>query len=248
LRDDLLLPDPATTQAITYAACPHDVFDLALRGAPIALLDQDGRTLPLDPVRWYAPAGGEDRWLLERCTGSTLDLGCGPGRLVVALGERGVRVLGIDCCQRAVRECRARGGPVIRGDLFEPLPEQGQWDHVLLADGNIGIGGDPVRLLHRAAATVREGGSVLVETARPGSIPHSISRGNAPTAGQSPIAPWWRGRARLADLEDPPLATGWFPWAVIGTSALITIARELGFTVGDQHAGVRHFVELHRPR
>jgi hypothetical protein len=51
----------------------------------------------------------------------------------------------------------------------------------------------------------------------------------------------------LADLTDPASATGWFPWAVIGTSALITIAQELGLTVGDRHAGERHFVQLHRP-
>lgn len=219
------------------------MFDVALRGAPIALLDQDGRSLPFDPVRWYSRAGGEDQWLLERCTGPTLDLGCGPGRLVVALGERGIPVLGIDCSQRAVRECRTRGGSAMLGDLFASLPEEGQWDHVLLADGNIGIGGDPIKLLGRAAAAVCEGGSVLVETAKP-EPPHRA----APTGRSQTAQLWWHGRARLADLGDPASITGWFPWAVIGTSALTTIARELGLTVGDRHAGDRHFVELRRPR
>lgn len=207
----------------------------------MALLDQDGRPLPLDPVRWYSPADGEDRWLLERCTGPTLDLGCGPGRLVAALGELGVPVLGIDCSQRAVRECRDRGGAAMRCDLFAPLPDEGRWDHVLLVDGNIGIGGDPTKLLGRAAAAVRAGGSVLVETARPESPPRSTRAGDSTTT-----PPWWHGRARLADLDDLAAPTGWFPWAVIGTPALITIARDIGLTVGDRHAGERHFVELHR--
>jgi hypothetical protein len=30
-----------------------------------------------------------------------------------------------------------------------PLPGEGRWRRVLLADGNIGIGGDPPRLLRR---------------------------------------------------------------------------------------------------
>jgi hypothetical protein len=130
----------------------------------------------------------------------------------------------------------------MRRDLFAPLPEEGRWDHVLLADGNIGIGGDPIKLLGRAATAVRAGGSVLVETAHPESPLRS-----APTHKSSAGPLWWHGRARLADLDDPASTTGWFPWAVIGTSALIRIARELGLTVGDRHAGERHFVELHRP-
>jgi hypothetical protein len=59
---------------------------------------------------------------------------------------------------------------------------------------------------------------------------------------------WWRGRARPAHLDDTASITGWFPWAVSGTAALITIARDLGLTVGDRHTGERHFVELHRVR
>jgi hypothetical protein len=83
---------------------------------------------------------------------------------------------------------------------------------------------------------------VLVETAPPELPPRSAPAGNSPTAQL-----WWHGRARLADLDDPASITGWFPSAVIGTSAQITIARELGFTVGDHHAAERHFVELRRP-
>jgi hypothetical protein len=73
-------------------------------------------------------------------------------------------------------------------------------------------------------------------------------KGKSPTGKAPTVALWWHGRARLADLDDPASTTGWFPWAVIGTAALSTIARELGLTVGDRHAGERNFVELRRPR
>jgi SAM-dependent methyltransferase len=217
-------------------------FDPALRGAPAALVGRDGRELPVDPVRWYAPADGDDQWLLDRCAGRTLDLGCGPGRLVVALGQRGVPALGVDCSEQAVRECRARGGTAVRQDLFETVPDEGGWAHALLADGNIGIGGDPRRLLQRVTGMVRGGGSVLVETA-PGPTATAIAAG---TAGL--VADLWSGQARLVDGTDPGLPASWFPWAVIGARALIAIARELGLVVTDRHSGSRQFVQLTRLR
>jgi len=56
-------------------------FDLVLAARPAQLVGDDGRILPVAPQRWLAPAGGEDGWLLNRCTGPTVDLGCGPGAI-----------------------------------------------------------------------------------------------------------------------------------------------------------------------
>src|SRR5262249_309376 len=63
------------------------------RGARIMSLwlrDRYGssRSLPLDA--WFAPASLRERGLLADLRGPVLDLGCGPGRLVVALGELGI--------------------------------------------------------------------------------------------------------------------------------------------------------------
>ena len=72
--------------------------------------------------------------------------------------------LGVDLSAVAQRLCRRRRTPMVRRDVFGPLPGEGTWGHVLLADGNIGIGGDPLRLLHRATRLLRPGGTLLVET------------------------------------------------------------------------------------
>src|ERR671916_539698 len=128
------------------------IFDAALAGRPAQLVSDDGRILPVAVERWLAPADGEDDWLLDRCSGPTVDLGCGPGRLVAELAQRGVPALGVDCSPRAVRHCHSRGAAVLHRDLFAPLPGEGRWHHVLLADGNIGIGGKPGQLLHRGTA------------------------------------------------------------------------------------------------
>jgi SAM-dependent methyltransferase len=200
-------------------------FDPALAGAPARMLRSDGAEVVLSVRRWREPAAGEDAWLLDRCTGPVLDLGCGPGRLVEALGDRGLRALGVDVSPTAVAQCRRRRAAVWCGDLFGSLPGEGRWQHVLLADGNIGIGGDPRRLLRRARALLRPGGTVLVETDR------------CP-------ATRWSGtiRLRTGTGTGEPL-----PWATVGRDALVALAAEVGLRPTAAYAGVRAFTELTRP-
>jgi len=199
-------------------------FDAALTGRPAQLLGDDGRVLAVASHRWQRPADRGDRWMLQRCAGPTVDMGCGPGRLVAALVEQGVPTLGVDCSPSAVRQTHSRGGLVLHRDVFDRLPAEGRWHHVLLADGNIGIGGDPLALLHRCAALLRLGGTVLVETAAPG-------------------AGLWRGRARL--VVDAS-AGRWFPWAVVGLPELAALAEQAGLRAQDRHHGERSFLELRR--
>src|SRR5262249_61510991 len=75
----------------------------------------------------------------------TLDVGSGPGRLTVALAECGIPALGIDVTPYAVHLARAAGALTLLRDVFGRVPGAGRWMTVLLADGNIGIGGEPVR-------------------------------------------------------------------------------------------------------
>lgn len=145
------------------------MFDQALRGRP-SWLDLPGVTSrELSVARWQADADDGDAVLLDACAGPTLDVGCGPGRLVTALLSRGVHALGVDVSPEAVRRTTARGGMAIRRDVFGPLPGAGRWRHVLLADGNIGIGGDPAALLWRVRQLLGPSGTVVVEVEPPGS-------------------------------------------------------------------------------
>jgi SAM-dependent methyltransferase len=208
------------------AAPPEHAFDAALDGAPADLLHSDGTVLPLPVQRWRARAADGDGWLLDRCAGPAIDLGCGPGRLVAALAARGLPALGVDVSAAAQRQCRRRRAPMVRRDLFDPLPAEGCWDHVLLVDGNIGIGGAPQRLLRRAARLLAAGGTVLVEAdPRPDLL--------------------WRGTAaiRTAHGTGDPL-----PWARVGAAALAELAAAAGLTRTATHRGARCFVELTRVR
>jgi hypothetical protein len=77
---------------------------------------------------------------------------------------------------------------------------------VLLADGNIGIGGDPAALLRRAGELLAPEGRALVELEPPGS-------------------PLRREQVRL---RAAGLASAWFPWAFVGTDHIGDVARDAG--------------------
>ena len=136
---------------------------LASTDAPLVLRypDGSGRVLPVRD--WTAQELDGDASLLDRCTGPVLDVGCGPGRLTVAADARGLPALGVDITPAAVQLAHSRGGLALNRSVFDRLPGRGRWAGVLLADGNIGIGGDPVGLLRRLAELLAPSGLVLVE-------------------------------------------------------------------------------------
>jgi hypothetical protein len=133
-----------------------------------------------------------------------------------------VPALGIDVSLEAVRQARQRGALAIKRDVFAAVPGEGRWDCVLLADGNIGIGGHPEHLLHRIGEIVRPGGRVVVELA---------------AAGTDVVHHRWRIRVGGR-------VTPMFDWAVVGLDAIERIADATGFvvedvaTAGDRQAAV----------
>jgi len=201
---------------------PSTGFDDVLTARHAELVRCDGGVSPLDVQRWRAAAAGEDGWLLDRCGGATIDLGCGPGRFVEALARRGVEALGVDTAVEAIAQCRLRGVPALHADVFARLPREGGWAHVLLADGNLGIGGDPAALLRRAARLLGPGGTVLVEL-EPGE--HDL----------------WRGLARMRCRSMLGLP---FPWAAAGVRALPALAECAGLHTTMIYRGRRVFAEL----
>jgi SAM-dependent methyltransferase len=118
-----------------------------------------------DPASGFEPG---DASLVERCQGPTLDVGAGPGRLTVALTERGIPALGIDVTPNAVRQTRSAGALALMRDVFGHIPGAGRWRTILLADGAIGIGGDPAALLRRIRDLLAPQGRALVELQPPG--------------------------------------------------------------------------------
>ncbi|GLW34300.1 class I SAM-dependent methyltransferase [Actinoplanes regularis] len=170
------------------------VFDVAIdraaAGVPAAFTARhaSGGMLRFDPAAWCRDAIAGDAALLDRCTGPTLDVGCGPGRLTGALAGLGRPALGIDISATAVRLTRRRGAAALQRDVFDPVPGTGRWRHLLLADGNIGIGGDPHQLLHRCGQLLTAAGHLHVEVAPPGTPAWSgVATVQTPDGGGKPL-------------------------------------------------------------
>lgn len=191
------------------AAGPRTTPQWRLRDAT-----DDVQELDAELDRWLGPCGPADRSVLDRCPGPTLDVGCGPGRLVAALVESGVQALGIDVSDVAVGLTRRRGGEALAADVFGPLPGEGRWSTVLLLDGNVGIGGDPARLVRRCAALLAAGGHLLVELDGPGRTSGTV-----------------RLRLELHAEGGGTEAGPWFPWARLSVDDVTRVAAAAGLRV-----------------
>ncbi|SRR5712691_5159127 len=203
-----------------------ELYEQALAGLASPEIEYaDGRVSEFPVHSWFRHIPG-DGSLLDRCAGPTLDVGAGPGRLTVALAERGVPALAIDITPYAVLLARSSGALALQRDVFGYLPATGRWATILLADGNIGIGGDPAALLRRAAELLRPEGSVVAEVGPP----------DAPS------------RCELARLRTAAGPGAWFPWAWIGTDQVGELGRTSGLCVTEvwSDAG-RWFAILARP-
>jgi SAM-dependent methyltransferase len=186
-------------------------YERALDDAgPLTLVTDTGHRLELEVARWLAPADDADLTVIERCTGPVLDIGCGPGRFVRALSERGIAALGLDIADTAVTLTRRLNVPALLRSVFDPAPAEGRWPTALLMDGNIGIGGDVARLLDRISRLLIPGGQLLVETARDPHVDRAL-------------------RVRFS--RDGLAAGPAFGWAEIGIEALTARAGAAGYSV-----------------
>jgi SAM-dependent methyltransferase len=162
---------------------------------------------------WTGDADASDRAVLRHCRGATLDIGCGPGRMAERLATFGHVVLGIDVVPEAVFQTRERGAAALLRDVFDRIPAEGRWETALLADGNIGIGGDPIALLTRVHEVLATGARAVVDLSAPG-------------VGLR------LGTARLessAGLSEP------FPWAAVGVDLAGYVAAAAGFSAPHIH-------------
>ncbi len=198
---------------MTSVASFTDVYSDALRGNPCSVsgIYPDVRRLPVHT--WLRAADDSDQVLLDHCRGTTVDIGCGPGRMSAHLAASGHMVLAVDLVREAVEQARRRGVPAVRRNVFDPLPGEGNWDTVLLADGNIGIGGEPVALLRRSAELLGQRGRIVCDLA-----PHGTGV-----------------QMRNARLVSEGKESSVFRWAQVGADAIHATASSAGLLVESVH-------------
>jgi SAM-dependent methyltransferase len=175
------------------------------------LMSEDGDVLHLPWDRFLSDATDEDHETLDLAVAPVIDIGCGPGRHVLALARKGVMTLGLDVAAAAVAIANRRGAPVLHRSVFQRIPGKGRWATALLLDGNIGIGGDPIALLRRVRLLLRRNGRVLTEVEGPGA----------------------ESRSMRAQLVAGTERSSWFDWAMVSADDLDAISGRAGFAVRD---------------
>ncbi len=221
-----------TTSAGEDPSCFDALFDPAVTDGAWWVRHRDGsrHQVPID--RWLGGdrANADDRavdeMVLGLCGGRTIDLACGPGRLVEELRRRGISAMGVDTSPAAVALGRERGAKTVLANIFDTVPHEGHWDTVLLVDGNIGIDGDPGRVIGRAYEIACDSGSVLVEVDSPGtgSVTECLR-----IEGHGSVGPW-------------------YDWARIDAASLIPLAAAAGLAYSESvSVSRRHFVRFVKP-
>ena len=182
--------------------------------------------LDLDVARWSGDADAVDLMVVSRCEPPVLDLGCGPGRMVVALNRSG--------------RSGPRGGHLgrCRRDQHEP-----GWTGSASADQRLAAGRRP--LGHRTA-----GRQQRRDGRRPrGPAPPLLRPGRARRPGHLPKSTRARTGTRCTRSSCPadgrrslPL-----PWGRIGARTLTRVASALDLLVAEEwSAGGRVFVSLRK--
>lgn len=110
-----------------------------------------------------------------------LDVGCGDGRFLAAMAQRGWKVSGIDFDANAVEAARTRHGLDVRVATIESVVEAGETFDVVTASHVIEHVPDPVQFLASCRRALRPGGRVILKTP------------NANSFGARRYGPAWRG-------------------------------------------------------
>lgn len=193
--------------------------------SPMRLFTACGLDLAPDAHRWFDEPDDVDLLAIDGLDTPVLDVGCGPGRIVAHLAAAGITALGVDVNEQAIGRARSLGAPALRRSVFDPLPGEGRWGAAVLLDGNIGIGGDPVVLLTRLRALLRNGGRVVAEVQG-----HDVD-------------------TRIVDacISLDGVDTEWFKWAIVSTTCVGDIAVAAGLDLLTVRSiGSRSFATLQR--
>ena len=183
--------------------------------------------------RWWPP----ERQAMRLARGRVLDVGCGAGRVLLDLQERGFDAVGIDHSPGAVAVCRRRGARDVRELGFEDVDESlGRFDTIVLYANNLGLLGGVTRgrrLLRRLHGITTNRARILGGSYDPYTTETEVHRAyHRRNRRRGRLGGQLRLRLRYREL-----ATPWFDWVLLAPSELEELVAGTGWHVARRFDG-----------
>jgi SAM-dependent methyltransferase len=154
----------------------HEIYDYIHRGHSLEIVERDDGWVDtsLGAPQYFAPFKvwmPHEKKGMKYVRGKVLDIGCGAGRVMRYLGEKGLDVCGIDNSPLAIKVCREQGLKNARVmAITEVSRKLGVFDTIVMYGNNFGLFGNLKRarwLLRRFHAMTSEKGRIIAASTDP---------------------------------------------------------------------------------
>lgn len=168
---------------------------------------------------------------LRYARGRVLDLGCGAGRVLVHLQQRGFDAVGIESSPRVARVARRRGARNVKVMNVEDVDASlGSFDTVVMYGNNFGMLGSVARtqrLLRRLRAVTSDDARILAANSSPYPARNANERAyHARNRRRGKLPGTIRIRLRFAHYVTP-----WFDWLFVSKRELEQVIAGTGWHV-----------------
>ena len=189
----------------------------------------------------YKDWAPNEKKAIQFARGRVLDIGCGAGRMMLYLKEKGLEVMGIDISPLAIEVCKKRGLKNVRVlPLTQVNSSLGWFDTILMFGGNFGLFGNPQRakrLLTRFHRMTSDQGRIIAVSCDPYMNTSKDSR-EYKRYNQR------RGRRRgylKFRIRYKKFVTPWQEWLLVSQKEMQSILKDSGWTIN------RFFESPHSP-
>jgi len=141
----------------------HALDELYERDYPVLLPDPPGGGQRWDSLRrlWHRLMGNYHDRVIAKAYGRVLDVGCGYGKFLLPLKDKGCEVYGLEVNPKCVAFCRAAGLSVSSGTIEEANVAAASLDCVILSQVLEHVG-SPTQTLKEVQRILKPGGRVFV--------------------------------------------------------------------------------------
>lgn len=185
----------------------------------------------------YFQFGSIEKKALKYAKGKILDVGCGAGRHILYLQDKGFDVLGIDKFPLAVRVCKKRGCKQVKAiDIFKTKIKANTFDTIILFGNNLGMGGNLERvkiLLKILKKLTKKNGLLLLSSI---DVKATKNKSHINYQKRNFKKRKYAGILKIRS-EYKNLTGDWFNWVMVEPSVLKRLASESGWEIEKIYRG-----------